>query len=86
MTWDQIAERVDGATIVHDGIECTLEVPTDRRTGRYLAELNAYPTERGKRSEAYREGRRRLGDDWSFAWPGETPESVWGQLADRLGQ
>lgn len=80
--WQKIAAAIDGAVVMVSGIECVLHVRTDR-LGEYTASMDAEPTERGRRTEHYRQSRRELGDDWSFSFDGGVDEDVWAQVAPR---
>lgn len=61
-------EQYNGRKVKVDGIEC--EIKVDIYTRKYPTEalmisVYAEPTARAKRTEQYKEARRKLGDDWA---------------------
>lgn len=68
---DLLFQRMDGRTLTIDGIsgafvyvpESTINSPYYGRRSEPSG-LEWHPDAKGKRTEAYREQRRKLGDDW----------------------
>lgn len=69
MSYDQILEAINGHTFTdRSGIQCKVEVQHAHAKYPYphtTTRIFANPTTKGKRTEAYREIRRKLRDDWS---------------------
>ena len=61
-------EQWNGKKVVIQGIECKIEVKEHYSTyyGDWKLSASAVPTARGRATKAYRESKRKLGDDWSF--------------------
>lgn len=60
-TYQEALDAMDGRTYTLDGIHGTIKV--SRFNGR--TSIYHHPSARGMKTEAYRETKHKLGDDWS---------------------
>lgn len=60
-TYDQALEAMNGRTYTLDGIHGTIKV--EKWNG--MTTISHNPSKRGMATDAYRETKRKLGDDWS---------------------
>jgi len=84
-TTNQVFAFLHGKRATLDGIEGIFQ--HEVREARYpyphtVERLNHLPTARGKRTDAYRETKRRLGDDWSTDL---TDSDRYFEIATKLG-
>lgn len=77
-TYQEALDVMDGRTYTLDGIHGTIKV--ERFNG--MTTISHRPSKKGQNTEAYRETRRKLGDDWSTDL---SQSERFGEIAHDLG-
>ena len=70
---------INGMIYTHKGIQGRIEI--DCVGG--MTRVNHVPTAKGRKTDAYRETRRDLGDDWVTCWEGDAPLKFWATVERR---
>lgn len=76
---DATLERMDGMTFTHGGVHGVIR--TGHRNGMTFIEHHA--SARGRKSAAYREARRVLGDDYISDLSGCDNDRLWAEVERR---
>ena len=64
---DEVYDALNGRTVTYDGVQWTIRASMSKGPASHqpYSRIELEPTAAGKRSEKYREDKRKLGDDFS---------------------
>jgi len=63
-SWDEALSEIDGAKVTIDGVPGTIKVEHRKRAWGIESKVIHHPSAAGKKTEAYKATKRKLGDDY----------------------